>query len=208
MSFLRIRLEPASFQGIYALNIPLQAWVATGLFGYEYLRLMSKRALKAYVGSVPKKELEKQLMDLYQRFPSVKKYYDFVFNPKEEQLILEAKAKIRNEYFPVKRKRPRARRSVAQRYLREFRRLEMDPNWVLDLMLFNLETAQAFSADHKVQEAFYRSMLNSFTEMTHYASLHRLVPEFQPRILRVYRSVQEQQWSFQPDFARALEDLE
>lgn len=169
---------------------------------------MSKRALKAYVGSVPKKELEKQLMDLYQRFPSVKKYYDFVFNPKEEQLILEAKAKIRNEYFPVKRKRPRARRSVAQRYLREFRRLEMDPNWVLDLMLFNLETAQAFSADHKVQEAFYRSMLNSFTEMTHYASLHRLVPEFQPRILRVYRSVQEQQWSFQPDFARALEDLE
>lgn len=169
---------------------------------------MSKRALKAYVGSVPKKELEKQVLDLYERFPSVKKYYNFIFNPKEEQLVREAKAKIHNEYFPKKRKRARGRRSVAQRYIREFRRLEMDPNWVIDLMLYNLETAQAFAMHHKVQDAFYRSMLNSFTEMVQYTSQHRLVPEFQQRILRIYQSVQEQEWSFLPDFTRALESIE
>ena len=55
--------------------------------GYCYLREMSKRALKKYVSEVPKKELAKQVIDLYERFPAVKKYYDFVFNPREEDMV-------------------------------------------------------------------------------------------------------------------------
>jgi len=69
---------------------------------------MSKRALKKYLVELPKKDLEEQMMDLYLRFPVVKEYYDFVFNPKEEKLIQQAKAKISNEYFPLKRRRPKA----------------------------------------------------------------------------------------------------
>ena len=60
-------------------------------------------------------------MDLYVRFPTVKAYYDFVFNPKEDKLIQEAKTKISNEYFPLKRKRPKARRSVAQKLIKHFK---------------------------------------------------------------------------------------
>ncbi len=72
---------------------------------------MSKRALKKYTNDLKKKELEAQLVDLYDRFPVVKEYYDFVFNPKEDKLVQEAKTKISNEYYPLKRKRARARRS-------------------------------------------------------------------------------------------------
>ena len=78
---------------------------------------MSKRALQKYVGELKKKELEAQILDLYLRFPVVKEYYDFAFNPKEDKLVQAAKAKISNEYFPVKRRRPKARRSVAQKYI-------------------------------------------------------------------------------------------
>jgi len=63
---------------------------------------MSKRALKTYLSQLSKADLEEQLLDLYNRFPEVKTYYDFVFNPKEEKLVQEAKAKISNEYFPLK----------------------------------------------------------------------------------------------------------
>ena len=47
---------------------------------------MSKTALKKYLAGLKKKDLELQILDLYGRFPVVKTYYDFVFNPKEEKL--------------------------------------------------------------------------------------------------------------------------
>jgi hypothetical protein len=57
---------------------------------------VSKRALKKYVDGLKKKQLEEQLLDLYYRFPAVKTYYDFAFNPKEYKLEQEAKINISN----------------------------------------------------------------------------------------------------------------
>ena len=47
---------------------------------------MSKRDLKKYLASLPKEELQDQLLSLYEKIVEVKTYYDFVFNPKEEKL--------------------------------------------------------------------------------------------------------------------------
>ena len=118
-----------------------------------------------YLSELKKKELEEQLIDLYHRFPAVKEYYDFVFNPKEDKLVQDAKIKISNEYFPLKRKRPKARRSVAQKYIKHFVKLGVDPHLTADLMLYNLEVAQSFSLEKNVPEAFYKSMGNSFNEL-------------------------------------------
>jgi len=180
----------------------------TGLMGYPYIRAMSKRDLKKFVAEVPKKELEQQILDLYDRFPSVKNYYNFVFNPKEEDLILEAKSRIRNEYFPVKRKRPRARRSVAHKYIKQFRKLEMDASWLAELMVFNLETAVDFEENRRLPEAFYKSMHNSFSELVQYVSLHQLLPLYQARILSIYQAVQEREWLYAQEFSRALDVLD
>ena len=38
---------------------------------------MSKRALKTYLSKLPKKALEEQIVELYEKFPTVKTYYDF-----------------------------------------------------------------------------------------------------------------------------------
>ena len=169
---------------------------------------MSKRALKAYLSGLSKTDLEDQLMDLYIRFPTVKTYYDFVFNPKEEKLVQEAKAKISNEYFPLKRKRPKARRSVAQKYVKHFIKLGMDPNMVADVMCFNLEIAQTFSIDRNVPDAFFKSMANSFKEMTTYISQNGLLSEYRERILKIYKLTQEQNWLFEEDFSKALDIIE
>ena len=169
---------------------------------------MSKRALKTYLSELSKKDLEEQLMDLYGRFPLVKTYYDFVFNPKEEKLVQEAKAKISNEYFPVKRKRPKARRSVAQKYIKHFLKLGMDPHMVAEVMCFNLEIAQTFAMDRNVPDAFYKSMANSFTEMTTYISQNGLLMEYRERILKIYKQTQEQNWLFEEDFSKALDILD
>ena len=54
---------------------------------------MSKRALKTHLSKSPKKALEEQILELYEKFPAVKTYYDFAFNPKEDKLVQDAKAK-------------------------------------------------------------------------------------------------------------------
>lgn len=149
-----------------------------------------------------------QMIDLYERFPAVKTYYDFVFNPREDKLVQEAKAKISNEYFPLKRKRARARRSVAQKLIKQFLTLGMDAHLVADVMLFNLQTAQAFSSSHKVPEAFYKSMLNSFTEVTSFVSQQGLLPDFKARIIEIYDTAQQQKWLYSEGFSRAIDLIE
>ncbi len=169
---------------------------------------MSKRALKKYLAELQKEDLEEQILDLYERFPSVKKYYDFVFNPKEDKMIQEAKLKISNEYFPVRRKRPRARRSTAQKFIKNFILLGMDPFKIADLMLYNLEIAATFEENKKVPETFYKSMLNSFTELLQFVSYHGILDEFKSRVLSIYEITQNRDWPFGEGFARALDIID
>ncbi len=180
----------------------------TKFLRYDYIRVVSKRALKKYVAALKKRQLEEQIIDLYNRFPAVKTYYDFVFNPQEDKLIQQAKLKISNEYFPLKRKRPRARRSVAQKYIKQFLKLGMDPSMVADMMLYNLEVAQSFSKDRNVPEAFYKSMLNSFSETVHHISVNDLLPEFKSRILTVYHFTRQGDWPFKEGYSRVLDTID
>jgi len=165
---------------------------------------MSKRAFKKYIAELPKEALEEQLLDLYERFGPVKTYYDFAFKPKEEKLLNEAKARIRNEYFPLKRRRPRARRSVAQKYIRHFRTLGMADMLIADLMLFNLETALDFEAKRNVQAAFYKSMLNSFREAQEFIMYNQIREEL-PRIRKILEQVLSRSWPLSASFESAWE---
>ena len=169
---------------------------------------MSKRKLKKYLSDLKKEALEEQLLDLYQRFPVVKEYYDFVFNPKEDKLVQEAKAKISNEYFPVRRKRARGRRSVAQKHIKHFIKLGVEPFMTADVMLYNLEIAQAFSAEKNVPDTFYKSMLNSFDQAVRFVIINGLLSEFRERILKVYLRTQEQDWPLEEAFDRVMDNME
>lgn len=169
---------------------------------------MSKRALKKYLSELRKKELEAQIMELYEKFTAVKGYYDFAFNPKEDKMVQEAKTKISNEYFPVKRKRPKARRSVAQKYIKHFTKLGVDSAMIADVMCFNLEIAQTFSMERNVPDAFYKSMLNSFSEMTTFISQHGILDDFKERIVMIYNHTQTNNWLYKEAFSKALDILD
>ena len=120
---------------------------------------MSKRELKKYLQGLNKKQLEEQINDLYLRFKEVKTFYDFVFNPKEGQLLEECKFKISKEYFPLNRRKAKARRSVAQKHMKHFKQLGVDASVIADVMLFNIEIAQSYSGEKEIkQDAFYKSM--------------------------------------------------
>lgn len=157
---------------------------------------------------MPQEELRMQLLDLYERFPEVKTYYDFIFNPKEDRLVQEAKTKISNEYFPLKRKRPKARRSVAQKLIKQFITLGVEPSLIADVMCFNLEIGQTFTMNRNAPDSFYKSMGNSFAQMTQFVSQNGLFGEFKERIVTFYQQTQNENWPYGEEFSKALDILD
>jgi len=170
---------------------------------------MSKRDLKKYLTGLDKEQIEEQFLELYDKFGDVKTYYDFVFNPKEEKLVGEAKAKISNEYFPVKTKRAKLRRSTAQKYIKHFLLLGVDPFAVADVMLYTIEVAHKYSARREMRYAsFYKSMLNSYEQAITYVIANGIVAEFKDRILDIHNEVKRQRWDNQYEFTNAVEKLD
>jgi len=157
---------------------------------------MSKRALKKYLSDLSKEQLEDQVLDLYHRIKEVKSYYNFVFNPREDVLLEEAKVKISLEYFPTgKRRKVKMRRSVAQKFIKNFIQLGVDPSLILDLMLYNIEIAQAYNSQKEhSQESFYKSMFNSFQEAYTFADNSGLLKDNHTRFEKIVNESIDQDW--------------
>ncbi|MFA9191668.1 DUF6155 family protein [Flavobacterium sp. FZUC8N2.13] len=174
---------------------------------------MSKRDLKKYLSELDKEQLQEQLIELYEKFTAVKEFYDFVFNPKEDKLLQEAKLKISHEYFPVsntkKRKRPKMRRSVAQKYIKHFITLGVDPFVIADVMLYTIEIAQTFASENNItQDAFYKSMFNSFDHAVQFTIANGILSEFISRIRAISEETIQQKWKNKGDFLLIIERIE
>ncbi len=155
---------------------------------------MSKRDLKKYLEELSKAQMQDQVLDLYTRFKEVKLFYDFAFNPKEDKLLEDAKLKVSKEYNLNVRK-PKARRSVAQKLIKHFKKLEVQPEVIADFMLYNMEIAQIFSGERRIkQESFYVSLLNSFREAVAYIKDYNLDPDFKIRLEKISDETYEQRW--------------
>lgn len=167
---------------------------------------MSKRDLKKYLQEIDKVQLEEQFIALYDKFKEVKTYYDFVFRPNEKNLIKDAKLKISNEYFPVRAKKPKMRRSVAQKFIKHFILLGVDSFLIADVMLFNIEIAQTLSSEKVIkQELFFKSMLNSYEQAISFMIDKGILYEFQNRVVGIKNEVCNQNWINQTEFEAVVE---
>lgn len=167
---------------------------------------MSKRNLKKYVSELNKEQLEEQILELYDKFKEVKVYYDFVFNPKETNLVKEAKLKITNEYFPVRGKKPKMRRSTAQKFIKHFILLGVDCYIIADIMLYNIEIAQTLSSEKEIkQELFYRSMLISFQQAIIFVIEKGILDDFKSRVVAVQEETNIQEWFNKQEFNNIIE---
>lgn len=173
---------------------------------------MSKRDLKKYVAQLTKEQLEEQIIELYDKFSPVKVYYNFVFQPKEAQLLREAKTKISHEYYPIPRpgvrRKPKSkmRRSVAQKYCKHFILLGVDPYVIADLMLYAIEIAQTYASENSItSEAFYKSMFNSYDQALSFSITNGIYQDFKNRIEGIYTETRIQKWINSTDFENLLQ---
>ena len=169
---------------------------------------MSKSKLTKFIKACDKQELEEQVLDLYMRFKEVKEFYDFSFNPNEQKRVEEAKLKIAREYFPDGTRKPKKRRSIAQKHIEHLKKLEVEASQIIDLMLYNIEIAQAYNEEKPiVQEAFYKSMLSSFRKALVFIEQQFLQQEFAVRVERIRQTAVNQKWINSEGFKLSIEEL-
>lgn len=167
---------------------------------------MSKRDLKKYLSGLDKPQLEEQLTELYEKFKDVKVFYDFVFHPNEQKLADEAKVKISNEYFPTRGKWPKMRRSTAQKFIKHFISLGVDAFVIADVMLYNIEIAQTYSAKRKIKyDTFYKSMLNSYQQAMVFIEQRGAGYEFKDRVKAIADIAKKQDWPNWVEFETTFE---
>lgn len=166
---------------------------------------MSKRDLKKYLSEISGKQAKEQIIDLYSRFKQVKEYYDFAFNPKEDKLIEKSKFLISKEYFPVNTRKPKLRRSVAQKQIKQFKLLGVNPELIADIMLFNIEISQTYCSDNRIKsEAFYISILRSFEEAINFMNENGILPDFKHRTTKIIDEAWKQDWINKAGFERVV----
>jgi len=162
---------------------------------------MSKRELRKYLKELTKAQLEEQIIDLYDRFKNIKEYYDFAFNPKENELIELCRFQISKEYYPVGSRKAKMRRSVAQKWIKKLISLDADSSLLADVMFFNIEIAQTFSSEHYIrQESFYTSLFKSYDEALRFVSEKGILAEFRGRIEKIAGDAWDQQWPNRKSF--------
>jgi len=165
---------------------------------------MSKRELRKYLKELTKVQLEDQIIDLYERFKPVKEYYDFAFNPKENELMEQCRFQISKEYYPVGSRKAKMRRSVAQKWIKKLMLFDADASLLADVMFFNIEIALTFSGEHIIRsESFFTSMYKSFDETLRFVSEKGILAEFKGRIEKIADDTCDQKW---PN-SNAFEDL-
>jgi hypothetical protein len=174
---------------------------------------MSKRELKKYLKDLTKEQLEEQMIELYEKFSPVKVYYNFVFNPNEDKILQEYKIKVSNEYFPIQtgktKRRAKMRRSVAQKFIKHFILLGVDPYIIADAMCYHIEIAQTFSAEHIVkQELFFKSMLYSFEQTVRFLIANGILEDFKARITAISLESTTQHWNNRQGFSTIVENFE
>ena len=156
---------------------------------------MSKSDLKKYLADLSKPQLEEQFIEMYDKFSEVKTYYNFVFNPNEKNLVKDAKIKISNEYYPIRGKRPKMRRSTAQKFIKHFISLGVDAYVIADVMLYTIEIAQSYSNEKKIySETFYKSMLNSYEQAISYLIETGILTDFKSRVVAIKEESISQDW--------------
>ena len=165
---------------------------------------MSKKLLQKHLVELQKEHLEIMVLDLYDKFPEVKTYFNFVFNPNENKLLEQARIKVANEFFPWKR--PKARRSVAQKYIKHFKTLGMSPELIAEFMWYNIGLMHTFCEEKPQRLPFFKSFCNFYKEALQFASYHQIIPLYKTQILAVYTASKD--WENAYDFEMSLQTIE
>lgn len=142
---------------------------------------LSIRELKKKLSKKTKVELIEEIADLVKKFNQVKEYYYSQDDPsKLEETLKKYKEVIEKEFIEGRtRGLPKLRFSVARKAINDFKKINQNPKYLVELMLCYSGSVSWFNSNFAPDsEEFYTKPENMFEEALQLASKHGIEENF------------------------------
>lgn len=163
--------------------------------------------LKKYFKDCSKQDLEKDITEIFQKYPAIKEYYQTKLLPQADaEIIARYKKIIENEFFPP-RGYGKAKLSVAQKAIADYKKICRFPENLIDIMLFYVEQGVKFTnAYGDINEAFYSSMESMFAKTVELICKQDLKDSFQLRCEKILGDTYDIGWGFYDKLSEIYND--
>lgn len=158
---------------------------------------LNQRTLKLHLKSLSREELLGEIGMLFDKFPTVKEYYQSKLGAEDSQGVLEKYKAIIEKEFDPPRGFPKARLSVAKKAISDFKKVSNSSVDLADLMVAYAEAGVQFTLQYgDIDEPFYNSMEGMFEKAALHITKHKLYDQFEPRCLRIVQDTNGMGWGF------------
>lgn len=132
--------------------------------------MTTKTMLKRELATLTREQLIELIMNTYGLSSEVKQYYDFFVDPDVEKLLEKYKLAISKELSRTKYgRRSKARISVINKNLKQFRMLDPGSEWVIKLWVYMLQYAAATESAVYFSDTLYSGLMRSLVSLMDYA---------------------------------------
>ena len=163
--------------------------------------------LKKYFKDCSKEDLEKDITEIFRKYPAIKEYYQTKILPQADaEIIAKYKKIIENEFFPT-RGYGNAKLSVAKKAIADYKKICQFPENLIDMMLFYVEQGVKFTnAYGDINEAFYNSMESMFANTVELICKQDLKEVFQRRCQKIVGDTCDIGWGFYDTLSEIYND--
>jgi hypothetical protein len=169
---------------------------------FNHWRTMATRGpkvsdLKRYLSQRSETQLANEIVDLFQKIPAVKDYYQVKLDPQAADAVAEKYKTIIRREFATESRPGAGRLSIARKAVMDFKKVAGSVDSVADMMLFYVEQGVAYTeAFGDIDEPFYNSMESMYQTAAQWTTKHGLTPVFLPRFQRIVGATEPMGWGF------------
>jgi len=156
---------------------------------------MGLREVKFELKKLDNETLIKHISELYKKYKPVKEYFDFYFNPNEDEILNQYKNKVREGFFP--KRGDRLRLSISRKAINDFKKLGISKESLADLLLYYVECGVEFTNEFgDIDENFYTSVENTYDTALELMENEDILSKFKDRALEIVNETENIGWGF------------
>jgi hypothetical protein len=157
--------------------------------------IMGLKEIKEELLNQDKNTLVKHLVELYNKYDSVKEYFNFYINPNEDELLKKYKEKVREGFYP--KRGMRLKLSLSRKAISDFSKLEPSKEKYADLMLYYVECGVEFINEFgDISESFYTSAENSFVKSLRLFQEEDVLEKYKERVSNLAKETIDMGYGF------------
>lgn len=161
------------------------------------MALVTTSKLRKYLHNSPKDTLVDHIVELFNKFPKVKEFYQSKLTDNgDSELHAKYKKIIRDEFFPS-RGFGKMRLSIARQAINDFKKICTKPNLIVDLMIYYVEMGVRFTLDYgDIDAPFYYSMESMYDSAAKFAIDNKITEEYLLRFNKILTDTDGLGWGF------------